>query len=165
MGKWLMKLGWICALAGALGACDFFAQKELIPGESTVDDVRRLMGGPDTIRERDDGSKLYEYPRGPEGTQTWMVEIGPDGRYRGMSDALAEANLARVRPGMSRDEVRRLLGRPGSTGRQPGFDGTVMTWKVQAGPGVTEMFHVELGPDGRVAKVDRSPDPQTINTR
>jgi hypothetical protein len=164
MNRWL-KLGWICAVAATLAGCDYIAEKELRVGESTVDDVRRMMGGPDTIREREDGSKVYEYPRGPEGAQTWMVEIGPDGRYQGMSDALSEANLARVRPGMSRDEVRRLLGRPGETGRQAGVSGTVLTWRVQAGPGVTEMFHVQLGPDGRVAKVDRSPDPRTINTR
>ena len=31
-----------------------------------------------------------------------------------------------------------------------------MTWRVQAGHGVTEMFHVELGPDDRVVKIDRS---------
>jgi len=153
----------LLSLLGALGACDFIAQKELRVGESTVDDVRRLMGGPDTIRERADGSVLYEYPRGPEGTQTWMVTIDAQGRYRGMFDALAPENLAKVRPGMSREQVRELLGRPGESGPQPGFQGTVMTWRVQTGPGRTEMFHVELGADDKVVKVDRSADLRTIN--
>lgn len=164
MRKWLM-IGWLCTMLGALGACDWIASKELKVGESTVDDVRRLMGGPDTIREQADGGKIYEYPRGPQGAQTWMVRIDANGRYQGMSDALAEANLAKVKPGMTRDEVRLLLGRPGETGRMAGAQGPVMTWRVQAGHGVTEMFHVELGSDDRVEKVDRSPDPQTINTR
>lgn len=163
--KRLSKLAWILALAGSLGACDYFAQKELRPGLSTVDDVRQLMGGPETIREHADGSMIYEYPRGPEGTQTWIVEIGPDGTFRGMTDALSAANLARIEPGMSRDEVRRILGRPGETGRQPGMEGMVMSWRVQTGPGATEMFHVQLGPDGRVVKVDRSQDMRTINTQ
>ena len=65
----------LLSLLASLGACDWFAQKELRVGESTVDDVRRLMGGPDTIREQADGSVIYEYPRGPEGTQTWIVSI------------------------------------------------------------------------------------------
>lgn len=164
MRKWLM-IAWLCSLLGGLGACDLIATKELQPGVSTEDDVRRLMGGPDTIRELAGGSKRYEYPRGPSGAQTWMVSIDASGRFQGMYDALAEGNLAKVRPGMSRDEVRELLGRPGESGRMAGFAGTVMTWRVQAGHGVTEMFHVELGPDDRVVKVDRSPDPQTINTR
>jgi hypothetical protein len=164
MNKWLKLLA-VCALAVSLAACDYIAGKELQVGESTVDDVRRLMGGPDTIREQADGGVIYEYPRGPEGAQTWIVTIDAQGVYRGMYDALSAENLAKVQPGMSRDEVRRLLGRPGETGRQPGMEGTVMTWRVQVGPGVTEMFHVQLGPDGRVVKTDRSPDPRTINTR
>lgn len=164
MTKWL-RIACLCAVLGVLAACDWIASKELKPGESTVDDVRRLMGAPDTIREQADGGKLYEYPRGPQGAQTWMVRFDAGGRYLGMSDALAADNLARVRPGMSRDEIRLLLGRPGESGPMAGAGGTVMTWRVQAGHGVTEMFHVEFGSDGRVVKVDRSPDPQTINTR
>jgi hypothetical protein len=164
MKKWL-KLGCALLLVAGLGACDYIAQKELRPGQSTLDEVRQLMGGPETIRERADGSVLYEYPRGPEGTQTWMVEIGPDGIFRGMTDALRPENLARVKPGMSRDQVREILGRPGETGRQPGVSGTVMSWRVQTGPGATEMFHVQLGPDGRVVAIDRSQDMRTINTR
>ncbi|MFA7665539.1 MAG: outer membrane protein assembly factor BamE [Burkholderiaceae bacterium] len=164
MRKWLM-IGWLCSMLGALGACDFIASKELRPGESTVDDVRRLMGGPDTIREFADGSKRYEYPRGPAGSQTWMVNIDASGRYQSMYDALAEANLARVRPGMSRDAVRELLGRPAESGRMAGFEGLVMTWRVQTGPGLTEMFHVEFDAREQVVRVDRSADPDTINLR
>ena len=155
----------LLSLLASLGACDWFAQKELRVGESTVDDVRRMMGGPDTIREQADGSVIYEYPRGPEGTQTWIVSIDAQGKYRGMYDALTESNRAKVRPGMSREQVRELLGRPGETGRQAGFSGTVMSWRVQVGPGVTEIFLVELGPDDKVVKVDQMADPRTVNTR
>jgi hypothetical protein len=157
--------GVACSMLAALGACDWVAGKELRVGESTAEDVRRLMGTPATIREKDDGSKIYEYPRGPEGTQTWMVEIGPDDRYRGRTDALAPGNLAKVRTGMTRDEVQALLGTPGENGPLPGKPGIAWTWRVQVGPGVTEMFHVLFGADGRVSEVDRSPDPRTVNTR
>jgi len=40
-----------------------------------------------------------------------------------------------------------------------------MTRWVRAGYVMNRVFHVELGPDDRVVKADRSLDPQTINTR
>lgn len=157
--------GLACSMLAVLSACDWVAGKELRPGESTTDDVRRLMGTPGTIWEKGNGGKIYEYPRGPEGVQTWMVEIGSDDRYRGMTDALAPANLAKVRMGMTRDQVQALLGMPGENGPLPGKPGIAWTWRVQVSPGVTEMFHVQFGADGRVSSIDRSPDPRTVNTR
>lgn len=95
-----------------LVACDWIAQRELKPGVSTVDDVRKLMGKPEMVWEEKDGSQTLEFVRAPAGTETWMVEIAPDGKYRGMKNALTLENLAQVRPGMTSDDVRRLLGKP-----------------------------------------------------
>ncbi|MBN9461434.1 MAG: hypothetical protein J0H00_09425 [Burkholderiales bacterium] len=155
--------GWLCSLLAALGACDFVAQHELQPGRSTADDVRKLMGRPDMIWEESDGRQVLEYPRGPEGSETWMVEIDAGGRYQGMSDALTPANLARVQPGMSRDDLRRLLGKPGAEERFPARDETVWTWRVKGSVEATEMFHAHLGPDGRVVRTSRTPDPRLVN--
>ncbi len=44
-------------------ACDFIAQKDLTPGQSTEADVRRWMGQPEMIWEESDGSRTLEYPR------------------------------------------------------------------------------------------------------
>lgn len=155
--------GWLCALPVFLGGCDYFAQRELQPGVSSADDVRRLMGRPGMIWEENDGSQVLEYSRGPEGSETWMVEIGPDGLYRGMTDARAEARLGQVRAGMSRDDLRRLLGKPDEEERFPALDETVWTWRVKAGIGVdTEMFHAHLSPEGRVLRTTRSPDPRLL---
>ncbi|MCL4184723.1 MAG: hypothetical protein KJ011_14880 [Burkholderiaceae bacterium] len=155
--------GWLCSLLALFGACDFVAQRELRPGESTVEDVRKLMGKPETIWEEADGRQVYEYVRGPEGTETWMVEIGADGRYRGMTNALAAENLARVRAGMSRDDLRRLLGKPGSEASFPARSELVWTWRVRGEMTTSEMFHAHLGPDGRVTRTSRTPDPRLIN--
>lgn len=157
--------GWLFALLAFLGACDYFAQRELQPGVSTVDDVRRLMGKPVMIWEENDGSQVFEYSRGPEGSETWMVEIGSDGRYRGMADARAAAQLERVRAGMSRDDLRRLLGKPDEEQRFPARDETVWTWRVKTSTGSgTEMFHVHLSAEGRVLRTSRTPDPKLINS-
>lgn len=155
-------IGWLCAL---LGGCDWIATKDLRPGESTIDDIRRLMGPPETVRERANGSMRYEYPRGPQGMQTWMVEIDANGRFVSMSDALAAPNLQRVQPGMSRDQVRELLGRPGDIGRDNRSGQAVLTWKVPDDRGGAEMFHVQFGPDDQVVKIERSADPETVYTR
>ena len=41
-----------------------------------------------------------------------MVSIGADGKVAKIEQVLTAENFARVRPGMSRDTVRRLLGKP-----------------------------------------------------
>ncbi len=154
--------GWLCSMLALVGACDLIAQRELQPGQSTVEDVRKLMGKPGMIWEEGDGSQVLEYARGPEGWETWMVEIGPDGRYRGMKNALEAANLARVTPGMSRDDLRRLLGRPGTEEPLPARGEVVWTWRVKGEVVETEMFHAHLGRDGRVTRTSRSPDPRLV---
>lgn len=164
MKRWLL-MGWLMSWLAMVGACDWVAQQELKPGQSTAEDVRKLMGKPEMIWEEGDGRQVLEYPRSPEGAETWMVEIDANGRYQGMKNALVDANLRQVRPGMSRDDLRRLLGKPGSAETLPLKSELVWTWRVQAGAGRTEMFNVHFGSDGRVASTSRTPDPRTINTQ
>ena len=154
--------GWLCSMLALVGACDLIAQRELRPGQSTVEDVRKLMGQPGMIWEENDGSQVFEYARGPEGFETWMVQIGPDGIYRGMKNALVPENLARVQPGMTRDDLRRLLGKPGSEESFPAKGEIVWTWRVKGDVSATEMFHAHLDADGRVLRTSRSPDPNLL---
>jgi outer membrane protein assembly factor BamE (lipoprotein component of BamABCDE complex) len=136
---------------------DALAQKDLTPGVSTLEQVRRQMGKPETERVFDDGSRRLEYPRGPEGLKTWMVDIGPDGRLVAITQALTAENFAKIRVGMSEDEVRRLLGKPGQVAAYRLKQETVWSWKWQEG-GVTPeaYFNVHFGPDGRVSTTSRS---------
>ena len=99
------------ALLGFAG-CDYFAEKKLVPGVHTEADVRNFMGKPEMIREEPDGSKRLEYPRAPMGAETYFVYIGKDGKFLRMEKAMSEANFAKVKPGMSRDDVRDILGKP-----------------------------------------------------
>ena len=157
-----MLARWFGALMGAMsiGACDWIAQGELRPGESTGDDVRRLMGKPGMVWEEPDGSQVLEFARGPEGHQTFMVEIGPDGRFRGMKNVLTSEFLARVRPGVTRDEARRILGQPTEVTRFPlKPDQEVWTWRYQAEGRDPELFHARIGPDGVVLATESAPDP------
>lgn len=151
----------VCALLGAMsiGACDWIAQDRLRPGESTLEDVHRLMGTPDAVWEQADGASVLEFSRGPMGYETWMVEIGPDGRFRAMRNALVSENFARVVPGMKSEDLRRLLGRPAETTRfalRP--DEEVWTWRFQEIGRDPELFHVRIAIDGTVVASETGPD-------
>jgi outer membrane protein assembly factor BamE (lipoprotein component of BamABCDE complex) len=89
-----------------------FGLDKLEKGISAEADVRQVMGKPEIVWEEEDGSRTLEYPKGPEGVRTWMFAIGRDGKLRDYTQVLTEENFARVKPGMSKDEIRRMLGKP-----------------------------------------------------
>ncbi len=150
-------------LGAGLAACDYVAEKRLVAGRHTEADVRKLMGKPEMIWEDERGARVLEYPRGPEGTQTYMVQIAPDGHYQGMANALTEANFEKVRPGMSRDDVRRLLGKPTEIVRFDLKREEVWAWKYVGDHGQPHFFdvHFDVG-DSRVKSVNRTLDPKVI---
>lgn len=155
---WRRLAGAGLAVMAALGACDDIARKELKPGVSTVADVRRLMGRPEMVWEAEDGSQTLEFVRGPEGHTTWMVSIGSDGTYRGMTNVLVPEVFARVKVGDSRDDVRRLLGKPTEQVHYALSKDEVWTWRHLADGQRSRLFHVSFGTDGRVRKAEYGPD-------
>ena len=96
----------------ALAACASYSGAGLRTGEARLDDVVRLMGEPAMRWQDPDGSLQLAYPRGPEGIHTFMVKLGADGRLQSIENVLDEAHLARLRPGMSKAQVLRILGPP-----------------------------------------------------
>lgn len=86
--------------------------EKLAIGASTEGDVRAAMGAPETTWEEENGARILEYPKGPEGARTWIFDIDPNGKLTGYHQALAPENFGRIQPGMSKDDVRRLLGKP-----------------------------------------------------
>lgn len=95
-----------------LAACASYDGAGLRPGAGG-DEIRAVMGEPGTVWPEADGGATWEYPRGPEGLQTFMVRLGPDGRLREIRQVLNAETFALVRPGKTtREEVRRLLGAP-----------------------------------------------------
>jgi outer membrane protein assembly factor BamE (lipoprotein component of BamABCDE complex) len=131
--------------------------KNLQPGVTTEAQIRDQMGEPETERTFTDGSKRFEYPRGPQGLNTYMVDIGPDGRLQAITQVLDAANFAKIRPGMTEDEVRRLLGKPGEIAVYPLKPETVWSWKWREG-GVTEeaFFNVHFDANHIVYTTSRS---------
>ena len=89
-----------------------FGLDKLAKGISTEGDVRGVMGKPDIVLEEKDGTRTLEYPKGPKGVRTWFFYIGQDGKLQDYRQVLTDENFARIHAGMSKDEVRRMLGRP-----------------------------------------------------
>src|SRR5262249_41842822 len=82
---------------------------------SSDGDVRRTMGQPALEFTNPDGSRQLAYPRGPLGTQTFMVHLGKDGLVQGVEQVLDEDHFPRVKAGRTREELLRLIGPPGET--------------------------------------------------
>src|SRR3569832_2482084 len=69
--------------------------EKLTKGLSTESEVRMAMGQPDTVWEEEDGARTLEYPKGPEGARTWMIDIGKDGKLKDYRQVLTEENFSR----------------------------------------------------------------------
>lgn len=149
----LRRWAGLLLLASLLGGCDFIAKRELKPGQSSREEVVQYMGKPEMVWEDNDGSQQMEYVRGPMGDTTWMVDIGPDGKYRGMRNVLTEPFFAQVRVGMARDDVRRILGKPGQVQEFRLKNEVVWSWRYRGDGASARLFHVHFGPDARVVAV------------
>jgi hypothetical protein len=165
------RLGFVSAVSIAaigfaglitLGGCDFVAQQELKAGVSTADDVKKFMGKPEMVWEEKDGTQFMEFPRSPEGHQTYVVEIGPDGKYKGMKNILTDESFAKIQAGQTQDDVRRALGKPSEQIEFKLKNEVVWSWKFSPGPGRSEIFNVHFSPEGKVKNTSKSVDPRTM---
>ncbi|TMH74726.1 MAG: hypothetical protein E6H51_08990 [Betaproteobacteria bacterium] len=109
----------------AAGCANFYA---ISPGDS-AQDVEARVGAPGTVWENADGSEAWEYPMGPSGVQTFMIDIGPDRAVRAVRQVLREEYFSKVVAGMPREDVRRLLGRPKEVWYFPARDEETWTWR------------------------------------
>lgn len=115
------------AIAGCAGPGN------LVPHQSTLTDVRAVMGNPTDIRRAPNGDQLWEYARGPMGTETYLIRADRDGRVISVTQLLTPEQFAKIVPNRTtRAEVRELLGRP-SEERQL-YSGLHWSWRVYVGP-------------------------------
>lgn len=100
-----------------LTACASYGGRGLEPGRSVETDVRAVMGAPFADHPAEPGQPFthsLEYPRGPAGRHTYMARIDAAGSLVRIDQVLDEKFLRLIKPGVStRDDVRRVLGRPG----------------------------------------------------
>jgi outer membrane protein assembly factor BamE (lipoprotein component of BamABCDE complex) len=149
-----------CALLLALAGCDKQRIEKLQPGVSGEAEVRQQFGEPSTVTEKADGSKVFEYPRQPEGSTNYFITLGPDGKLLDIRQALNPGTFAKVTAGMDQAEVRKLLGRPASMQRfamKP--DEEVWDWRFLDGQ-QKKVFSVTFDRERRVLSSATGDDPR-----
>jgi len=111
----------------AAGCASFSA---INPGAS-AQQVEKLVGAPASVWKNADGSEVWEYPQGPLGVETYMVALGPDHTVREVRQVLNDETISKLHVGMSRDEVRRLLGKPRDIGFSGLNDEEIWSWRYR----------------------------------
>ncbi len=147
------------AVAG-LAACDAVTLNELKPGVSTGYEVRDKLGKPGIEWRNDDGSVTWEYTRQPEGTECFMATLGPDNVLKSLENVLTPQNFARVQPGWTKDQVRRLLGKPRSVQSFALKKEEVWDWRLPPEFSADVFFNIHFGENGQVTTTSRSVQPR-----
>jgi outer membrane protein assembly factor BamE (lipoprotein component of BamABCDE complex) len=155
---------WLFAIV-LMAACDQrgqpveeFGLDKLTKGMSSESDVRMVMGQPHTVWEDKDGTRLLEYPKGPEGARTWIFTIDSFGKLQDYRQVLTPENFARIQRDMSRDEVRRTLGKPRGVAQFARKNEEVWEWRYLDGADIRQFnVHFDLS-SGKVTQTSSSRD-------
>ena len=143
-------------LAALLAGCAGYAPTGIAPGQPESD-VVRAMGPPTGRYALPGGGARLEYARGPYGRHTYMIDLDGAGRVERVAQVLTEANVLRVAPGMGRNDLLLLLGRPGEVFGVAVRPAQVWNWRYPTNDCL--WFQVTLTLDGRVLDAGRGVDP------
>lgn len=161
--KHLLSLLAVVAMLTSLTACDNQKIAELAPGEATETDVRNKFGTPDDIWEEDNGAKVLEYSRQPEGHRNYQIAIDSKGKLIAVKQVLTPENVARVKPGMSELEVRRLIGKPGQMTPYKLSNTVSWNYRFLESPTQSALFNVTFdATSGLVTTTGRLDDPKGV---
>ncbi len=136
-------------LVALLAACDPQRIAELEEGVATEADVRARFGEPAAVYTEDNGGRTFDYPRQPAGQVNYMITIGTDGKMSALRQVLKPANFAKVLPGLDRDQVRRLLGKPAQTQSYALKQEEVWDWRFADGQ-ENKVFSATFDVNGKV---------------
>lgn len=150
----------LAALAGLAG-CDARRIEKLEEGVSTEAEVRAQFGAPENVWEEAGGARTLEYNRSPAGHRNYMITIGPDGRMTALRQVLHPGNFAQVQPGMTMEQVRRMLGKPARKRPLPLKDQQAWDWRYLEPPNTSMMFTVWFDRDLRVVQTGSARDPES----
>jgi hypothetical protein len=143
----------IAAIATILPGCDSFVLQDIKPGVTTAVEVRANMGNPGYEFRNEDGGVTWEYTRQPSGVHCYMISFGPDQIVQKVDQVLNETNYAKVQAGMSRDEIRRLLGKPARVETFNNLREEVWEWRIEGVPHNEETyFNVFFDTDSGLVK-------------
>jgi outer membrane protein assembly factor BamE (lipoprotein component of BamABCDE complex) len=151
----------------SLGGCDQQNIDKLEEGVSTEADVRSRFGEPEKIWTASDmasvplaggsaraatepGARTFEYNRQTQGMTNYMITIGPTGTLSAIRQVLTPQNFQAVQPGMSMEQVRKMLGKPMKVTPYALSQQTHYDWRYLNPPNTAMIFTVVFNTDLRV---------------
>jgi len=161
----LLAIGYALSALALLAGCDPNKVSELEEGVSTEQDVRTRFGTPEMIWPEANGDRTFEYPRQPAGHANYMISIGPDGKMTSLRQVLHPSYFAKVSLGMTRDEVRRLLGKPAKVQAYKLQQEEIWDWRFSDGATEIKVFSVTFDSGGAVRSTSVSLDPKEAGQR
>lgn len=106
-----MKRVLAALLSTVLAAC---ATPASFTGRTEAELATR-MGPPSAEYRNSDGSRTLAYSTGPFGTETYIAQVAPTGQVVSVQNARNDDTFQRIVPGMTREQVLRMIGPPGET--------------------------------------------------
>ncbi len=151
-------MGFLSGLLALVG-CDQQRISELEEGVASEADVRSKFGEPEKVWEGAAGARIFEYNRQPAGHRNYMITIGTDGKMSALRQVLTPENFTKIKNGMSMEEVRKILGKPGKVVEYALKKEQVFQWRYLADSGNTSMiFYAIMDNDFKVLRTEFGPD-------
>jgi hypothetical protein len=143
---------WLAAAALLIAGCAALEPPAFAPGTS-MGEVESRMGKPRDIVQAPGGGTVWQYPNGPLGQTTYMVDFGADQRVRSVYQALTFERFAKIVPGTTtQDDIRLLFGRPGQTMFFSRMDEEVWSYRYQSGASSNWIFNVNFDAKSRLVR-------------
>lgn len=144
----------VLAAAAVLAGCTVLAFARLEPGKSSEAEVRQALGEPVRVYTDPNGTRQLVYPRGPEGRQTYMAFLAPDGRLVRLDQVLTEDHFRRIAVGSTNGEqLESLIGPPWRKIPFPNLRQVAWDYVFQDSWGYTVDFSVMIDERGIVANM------------
>jgi len=131
----------------------------LVPGQSREGEVVARYGPPSEQWELPNGSRMLMYADTPMGYGSTRITVDRDGIVRAVEPVINEEHFARLLPGMTMEDVRKELGRPGEFARYPRLGEDVWSWRYVEFGNRRMFFNAHFDPGGRLKYTSRTPEP------
>ncbi|MFY7867573.1 hypothetical protein [Roseateles sp.] len=142
-------------LMSLMGCASLEPARGLTPGLPASEVVAR-MGQAVRVWTDADGGRTLEYSQQPMGQHCFMIKIGPDERLIRIEDTLQLSGRNRIQPGMTPEQVSRVLGKERSRMYFKLSGEDVWDWTIPSEPdGKRQRFNVHFK-DGVVLRTTYS---------
>jgi len=124
--------------------------RKLVPGKSSVAEVRKEMGKPTLERRAADGGSVLWYSKLPHGRESYAARIDRNGKLVSLEQRLTAKHIGRLQAGKSTtEEVLDAIGPPYRKVKMPFKDRTAWEYQLRNGSELTTLY-LEVSPDNVV---------------